>query len=360
MGKGALKGLPAALAAAVLLASPAAYAVGEEGTGAGAPAAPQIGGSGAPGSGPSDGSGQSAPEQRSSDSEKVWKKEKGKEYRERKAGEKAGSPDTASGMNPGAEEGQTQPDQPDANRPGENGKSGLRGLDRAIQVIERNIEKNSNKPGRSAEVLKKVHEKLMELKNRQGDQSDEETDREVESALSQAAAAGEADEEVLKALAEVRKKLNETAGAVQALEEALKQNPADQSVLPQLRELYDALGKKEIQVFVNGLRPNFDVPPVIENGRTLVPIRRVAEALGATVDWKDGTVMIRKGGKTVVLRIGDPSAEVDGRQVSLDVPAKLSGGRTLVPLRFVGEAFGMAVDYRDGIVSVHPPASQNG
>lgn len=234
------------------------------------------------------------------------------------------------------------------------------GIQQAIQIIEDNLQNHAAKSEKSTEVLKEVLSKLEEWAKEEGAKTDEEADREVENTLDQAVAAGQADEHVLKALAEVKKKLQDIQGAVQALEEALRRNPADTTVLPQLREMYNTLGKTGIQVFVNGSQPSFDVPPVVQDGRTLVPIRQIAEALGATVEWNQGTVTIQKNGKTVVLRIGDPPAEVNGQDVSLDVPAKISDGRTLVPLRFVGEAFGMAMDYQDGIVSVHPPAGQNG
>ncbi|CAB3394962.1 copper amine oxidase N-terminal domain-containing protein [Kyrpidia spormannii] len=244
--------------------------------------------------------------------------------------------------------------------PDSNGTSQPPGIQRAIQIIKANLQKHEGKPGKSSEAQQDVLANLENWAKQQGAKTDEEADREVENTLEQAAASGQADEQVLKTLAAVKKKLQDIQGAAQALEQALKHNPADTTVLPQLREMYNALGKTGTQVFVDGLQPSFDVPPVVQDGRTLVPIRQIAEALGATVNWNQGTVTIRREKQTVTLRIGDPSAAVNGQSVTLDVPPELSGGRTLVPLRFVGEAFGMAVDYQDGIVSVHPPTGQNG
>ncbi|HHY67907.1 MAG TPA: copper amine oxidase [Alicyclobacillus sp.] len=241
-----------------------------------------------------------------------------------------------------------------------NGTSQPPGIQRAIQIIKDNLQKPEGKPGKSSEAQQDVLANLENWAKQQGAKTDEEADREVENTLEQAAASGQADEQVLKTLAAVKKKLQDIQGAAQALEQALKHNPADTTVLPQLREMYNALGKTGTQVFVDGLQPSFDVPPVVQDGRTLVPIRQIAEALGATVNWNQGTVTIRREKQTVTLRIGDPSASVNGQNITLDVPPELSGGRTLVPLRFVGEAFGMAVDYQDGIVSVHPPTGQNG
>lgn len=99
---------------------------------------------------------------------------------------------------------------------------------------------------------------------------------------------------------------------------------------------------EDIPVYVNGTRVNFDVKPVIENGRTLVPMRAIFEAMGAGIEW-DGdsqTVRAQKGETRVVLTIGSLSPTVDGKAVQLDVPAKIVGNRTLAPLRFVGEALG--------------------
>ncbi|MCL6577637.1 copper amine oxidase N-terminal domain-containing protein [Kyrpidia sp.] len=244
--------------------------------------------------------------------------------------------------------------------PDSNGTSQPPGIQQAIQIIKANLQKHEGKPGKSSEAQQDVLANLENWAKQQGAKTDEEADREVENTLEQAVASGQADEHVLKTLAAVKKRLRDIQGAAHALEQALKHNPADTTVLPQLREMYNALGKTGTQVFVDGLQPSFDVPPVVQDGRTLVPIRQIAEALGATVNWNQGTVTIRREKQTVTLRIGDPSASVNGQNITLDVPPELSGGRTLVPLRFVGEAFGMAVDYQDGIVSVHPPTGQNG
>lgn len=102
-----------------------------------------------------------------------------------------------------------------------------------------------------------------------------------------------------------------------------------------------------IAVFIDGKRIYFDVPPRLEEGRTLVPLRAFFEALGATVDWQEErkTVVAAKGNRSVELPVGAFSALVNGEELSLDVPAKIVEGRTLVPLRFVGEALGAEVQW---------------
>ncbi len=102
-------------------------------------------------------------------------------------------------------------------------------------------------------------------------------------------------------------------------------------------------------VVLNGNKLSFDVSPIIENGRTLVPLRTIFEALGATVSWDEDsqTVTAVKGLNTIILQIGSATATKNGQVVNLDIPGKIVNGRTLVPLRFVSEAMGCKVDWVD-------------
>lgn len=90
-----------------------------------------------------------------------------------------------------------------------------------------------------------------------------------------------------------------------------------------------------------------DVAPSLIGGRTMVPIRFVGETLNATVDWEEKTqkVTLTLKDKTVVLIIGESTALVNGKQVQLDVPVIKKDGRTLVPLRFVSENLDLFVNY---------------
>lgn len=105
----------------------------------------------------------------------------------------------------------------------------------------------------------------------------------------------------------------------------------------------------------------FDVPPVIENGRTVVPLRAIAEALGAAVNWeeKTRTVIIQKGGVTVKLTIGSKVALKNQEKITLDIPPKIIGNRTMIPLRFVSEALGANVRWDPALrlVSINRPAT---
>ncbi|MEC0136983.1 copper amine oxidase N-terminal domain-containing protein [Paenibacillus macerans] len=86
---------------------------------------------------------------------------------------------------------------------------------------------------------------------------------------------------------------------------------------------------------------------VDENNRTLVPVRFIAEQMGAKVGWepKTMTVPIERDDLHIVLTIGDSTALVNGKEVVFDSKAITSGGRTFVPLRFVSEALGAEVNW---------------
>ena len=90
-----------------------------------------------------------------------------------------------------------------------------------------------------------------------------------------------------------------------------------------------------------------DVAPIISGDRTFLPIRLIAEALGATVSWDEATqaVTIVDADTTIVIYIGQPFATVNGTPVQLDAPAFIANGRTYLPVRFVAENLGATVSW---------------
>ena len=95
---------------------------------------------------------------------------------------------------------------------------------------------------------------------------------------------------------------------------------------------------REIKVFYQDKEIPFGgTKPVIENGSTLVPLRAIFEALGATVDYANGNITAKKGDTIVKLTVGSKNATVSGKAVTLAVPAKVVNGSTLVPLQ-IGRA----------------------
>lgn len=105
---------------------------------------------------------------------------------------------------------------------------------------------------------------------------------------------------------------------------------------------------RPIRVFVEGSPVAFsDQHPIIDNGRTLVPIRGVFEAIGATVTWEPTfkRATVKHTGNQVAVFIGSRTAWVNGRQHVLDVVPRILGGRTMVPLRFIAESIGLRVEW---------------
>ena len=105
--------------------------------------------------------------------------------------------------------------------------------------------------------------------------------------------------------------------------------------------------QNDIAVVIDGYTVEFDVEPTIINGRTMVPLRAIFEALGAGVEWDNvtKTVYASKDGTTVSLQIGSNQMIVNGITKTLDVPAQLVNNRTLVPVRAISEAFGCQVEW---------------
>lgn len=108
-------------------------------------------------------------------------------------------------------------------------------------------------------------------------------------------------------------------------------------------------GTNDIKVIVNDKVISMDEKPFIENstGRTFVPIRFVAEALNATVDYESTTkkITITKGSKVIQIFVGKKDTIVNGKKGTSDTAPVIKNGRTFVPLRFVAENLDCTVDW---------------
>jgi hypothetical protein len=116
-----------------------------------------------------------------------------------------------------------------------------------------------------------------------------------------------------------------------------------------------------ISAILDGRALAFDVPPAVIDGRTMVPMRVIFEALGAEIYW-DGrtqTITATASGLEIISQIGDMYIFVNGARTRMDVAPVIMNGRTLVPVRFVSEAFGAEVvwDGENRIVSIYSAIS---
>ena len=104
-----------------------------------------------------------------------------------------------------------------------------------------------------------------------------------------------------------------------------------------------SIGSNEI--VINDAKAAIDAAPIVENNRTFVPFRALAEAFGATVAYDEATqaVTAELNGVTVVMTIGSAEYTVNGVAKTADVAPFINGSRTMVPVRFAAEAFGIKV-----------------
>ncbi len=113
----------------------------------------------------------------------------------------------------------------------------------------------------------------------------------------------------------------------------------------------------DVSVFVDDNKVSFpDQKPFIdENARTLVPIRFIAEEMGAEVGWDGKTelVTIEKEGVLINLTIGEQKAQVNEAWKTFDTKAMLKNARTMVPLRFISETIGAAVEWDENTKTVY-------
>ena len=92
-----------------------------------------------------------------------------------------------------------------------------------------------------------------------------------------------------------------------------------------------------------------DVAPSIVNGRTMVPVRFIAEAMDGLVDWNADlqTAYIALNGSMVEMPILSNVIYVNGETVAIDTPPQIVNGRTMIPLRAAAEGLGLHVNYDD-------------
>lgn len=121
------------------------------------------------------------------------------------------------------------------------------------------------------------------------------------------------------------------------LRDLIAMDPSDSQPYRELGSIFQNRGENAPRLFHNGNELKPEVPPVIKEGRTLVPVRAVTEALGAAVQWneQEQTILVSRGDTQIQLQVGNRTALVNGQEIDLDVPAEITDSRTFVPLRFI-------------------------
>lgn len=124
---------------------------------------------------------------------------------------------------------------------------------------------------------------------------------------------------------------------------------------------FTVVASNDIKVLLDGTPINFDVPPQIIDGRTMVPMRAIFEVMGATVDWDENKKSIGaiKGSTLIIMVIGEKTYLSKNGVSTLDVPPQIINGRTLVPARAVAECFDCNVTWDNASRTVLITTSNN-
>lgn len=119
-----------------------------------------------------------------------------------------------------------------------------------------------------------------------------------------------------------------------------------------------------VSLQVDGERVESDVPPVIIKGKTLIPAKAVFESMGADVVWNEEArlVEITMGTSELILTIDSTTAFLNGAQAAMEVPAMIINSRTMIPVRFVGESLSCGIDWDDAsrtVIVTSPDVREN-
>lgn len=205
----------------------------------------------------------------------------------------------------------------------------------------------ADKADKSADDTKKESDKTakddkQDKKNDKSDKSSSEIDELVKSLIAQGKKELEAKKQEIKEYAKELKTLFKQAGkeARKKILEKLAEIKKDAGDI--------TIGTFVDGVDVDYEKYD-SVLPQIKNGTTLVPVRAVTEAFDAAVTWngEDRTVTVKSGDNEIVLKIDSAKAIVNGEEKELTAAPEIVEGRTIVPVRFIAQALGMDVEWDD-------------
>ena len=157
-----------------------------------------------------------------------------------------------------------------------------------------------------------------------------------------------AEEEDSEEAEEVEEESEEEEAEEEESQRRKQESREEEEISEKIEEEWEDSSEK-IRIMVNGRRLLLEQPPVIVEGRTLVPMRAIFEALGASVSWDQNTQMIlsERDDLLVILQLNSTQMYHNGTAVTLDVPAMMINERTMVPTRAVAAAFGCDVVWKE-------------
>lgn len=119
--------------------------------------------------------------------------------------------------------------------------------------------------------------------------------------------------------------------------------------------IFTVTANAQIKVFLNNNQLEFDQQPVVINGRTFVPMRKIFNELGANIEWdKDtNTATAYKDGNTVKVTIGQKTAFLNNKEIILNEAPVIIGDRTMVPLRFIAESLNCRTDWQEKTENIY-------
>jgi len=129
-----------------------------------------------------------------------------------------------------------------------------------------------------------------------------------------------------------------------------------EQIISSKRVYYYEYEKSLSKVFYNSELIHFDVEPVVENQRTLIPLRGMFEKMGAVVEWdnENQTATVMKDDMIILVKIDHYGIKINDSYKYMDTPARLVDGRTMMPLRFLSEELGYDViwNYKDNSIRI--------
>jgi len=223
--------------------------------------------------------------------------------------------------------------------------AGEKSQGKAREVLTRNLERKMDRAEAYQELLADLEELVTsgDLSREEAlilvEEAREEIKLQVEEQKERAKA--------LKETARWQERYGDLQAALESITEAVYFDPSARDYYKELGRIKLDQGDRKFKTFINGSELPTEVPPRIEGDRLMVPFRALAESLGAEVIWDQDnkTITLTRGDDQVVVTVDKIEATINGETYELDVPARIVDGRTLVPVRFISEALGAEVDY---------------